>query len=255
MSGARPPLPGAIGISHLKVYDSVAPDGLRGGTPHVHSICTEAYRVIGGHGSVQTISADGFQETPLEPGSLVWFTPGTIHRLVNPDGTLEILVLMDHDGLPEAGDMVLTLPDAVLGDPDRYWERAVLPPASATTAADDAAARARRDLAVEGFVDLRAAVEVDDRAPLERFYERAVALLQPKAKGWQTFVESGVDVVAGDARRRLDAVLDGATDELARATLQSIEPPERVRRYGCCGTLGTYLTPGKRDAAASTADG
>ncbi len=41
-----PSLPGAIGVTHLRVYDSVAPDGLRGGTPHLHTACTEAYWVV-----------------------------------------------------------------------------------------------------------------------------------------------------------------------------------------------------------------
>ena len=70
-------LPGAIGVSHLRVY----PDG---GTPHLHTVCTEAYAVVGGRGSVQTVTlAEGFIETPLEAGMLVSFPPGTIHRLVN----------------------------------------------------------------------------------------------------------------------------------------------------------------------------
>ncbi|MCG8589484.1 MAG: cupin, partial [Proteobacteria bacterium] len=50
-----PPFPGAVGASHLRVYESEAPDGLCGGTPHVHSVCTEAYFVVAGRGSVQTI--------------------------------------------------------------------------------------------------------------------------------------------------------------------------------------------------------
>ncbi len=63
--------------------------------------------MTGGRGAVQTLTAAGFQETPLSPGALVWFTPGTIHRLVN-DGDLTLHVLMQNCGLPEAGDAVLT---------------------------------------------------------------------------------------------------------------------------------------------------
>ena len=103
-----PPLPGAVGVSHLRVYDTDAPDGLAGGTPHLHTVCAEAYAVIAGIGAVQTITSTGFTETPLEAGALVWFTPGTIHRLINGGG-LEILVVMQNAGLPEAGDMVITL--------------------------------------------------------------------------------------------------------------------------------------------------
>ena len=110
----RPPFPGAIAATHLRVYDTEAPDGLAGGTPHLHTACTEAYWVVAGTGAVQTLTAGGYEEVPLEPGAFVWFTPGTIHRLVN-GGDLEILVLMQNAGLPEAGDMVITFPADVLG--------------------------------------------------------------------------------------------------------------------------------------------
>ena len=46
--GDRPPFPGAIAASHLRVYDTAAPDGLAGGTPHLHTACTEAYWVVAG---------------------------------------------------------------------------------------------------------------------------------------------------------------------------------------------------------------
>lgn len=31
-----PPFPAAVGVTHLLVYDTLAPDGLVGGSPHVH---------------------------------------------------------------------------------------------------------------------------------------------------------------------------------------------------------------------------
>ena len=147
-----PPFPGGIGASHLRVYDSVAPDGQAGGTPHCHTACTEAYLVVAGSGRVATLSGEGYVETPIRAGSFVWFTPGTIHRLLNDGGDLEIVVLMQNAGLPEAGDMVITFDDAVLADPAAYAEAAALP--EATTASDPDPARARRDRGVEGFVDL-----------------------------------------------------------------------------------------------------
>lgn len=58
---------------------------------------------------MQTLTTSGYEVTPLEPGTVAWFTPGTIHRLVNEDD-LRITVLMQNNGLPEAGDAVLTLP-------------------------------------------------------------------------------------------------------------------------------------------------
>ena len=44
--GPAAALPGGIGISKLTVYDVEAPDGLVGGTPHVHLACSEGYCVI-----------------------------------------------------------------------------------------------------------------------------------------------------------------------------------------------------------------
>ncbi|MDV9199782.1 cupin domain-containing protein, partial [Streptomyces sp. Wh19] len=119
-------LPGAVAVSHLRVYDWPTADGLRGGTPHLHLTCSEGYVVVGGTGSVQTLTASGFRQTALAPGALVWFTPGTIHRLVNEDG-LRIVVLMENSGLPEAGDAVLTLPPDRLADPEVYRASVALP--------------------------------------------------------------------------------------------------------------------------------
>src|SRR5919112_2657160 len=121
-----PVLPGGIGITHLKVYDTPAPDGLPGGSAHVHFACTEAYLVVAGRGVVQTLGRNGYAELPLAPGGLVWFTPGLIHRLVNLDGQLEIVVPMQNAGLPEAGDFVLCFPFDILADPAAYAEAAAL---------------------------------------------------------------------------------------------------------------------------------
>ncbi|HJR26030.1 MAG TPA: cupin domain-containing protein, partial [Acidimicrobiales bacterium] len=126
LAAPPPPFPGGIGLSHLRVYDTTAPDGLAGGTPHLHTVCTEAYAVVAGRGRVQTLTASGFAEQRLEPGAFVWFTPGTIHRLVN-EGDLEILVLMANAGLPEAGDMVITFAPEVVADPAAYATAATLP--------------------------------------------------------------------------------------------------------------------------------
>ena len=94
---AAPPFPGGIGVSHLRVYDTTAPDGLAGGTPHLHTVCTEAYVVVTGMGEVHTLTAAGFQVTALEPGAFVWFSPGTIHRLVN--GTRGYIVRLRNSDL------------------------------------------------------------------------------------------------------------------------------------------------------------
>jgi mannose-6-phosphate isomerase-like protein (cupin superfamily) len=118
MTGGRPgaAFPGAVGISDLRVYDWPTADGVCGGSPHMHLVCAETYVVTGGEGSVQTLTWSGYAETPLTAGSVVTFTPGTIHRLVNGDGRLRITVVMQNSGLPEAGDAVFTFPAAVLAD-------------------------------------------------------------------------------------------------------------------------------------------
>lgn len=64
---------------------------------------------------MRTLTASGYEVTPLAPGTVAWFTPGTIHRLVN-EGDLRITVLMQNSGLPEAGDAVLTLPPQYLDE-------------------------------------------------------------------------------------------------------------------------------------------
>ena len=118
--------PGATGVTLLDVYDWVAPDGLRGGSAHIHLASTEGYLILRGAGRLQTLGAQGFREEPLRPGDCLWFTPGTVHRLVNEDGQLQILVIMQNAGLPEAGDCVLTFPPAILADPARYAAAASL---------------------------------------------------------------------------------------------------------------------------------
>ncbi|NED24452.1 cupin, partial [Streptomyces anulatus] len=197
-------LPGAVAVSHLSVYDWPAADGLRGGTPHLHLTCSEGYVVVGGSGSVQTLTASGFQETPLTPGALVWFTPGTVHRLVNEDG-LRVIVLMQNSGLPEAGDAVLTLPPRCLADPDVYRAAATLP-GDAEEAVRERAARARRDLAVEGFLVLREAVEAGDPEPLAAFHRAAAALVRHRTPEWRGRWEKGAATAAAATADQLDAL-------------------------------------------------
>lgn len=83
--------------------------------------------VTAGRGTVQTLTTSGYEETPLEPGTVAWFTPGTIHRLTN-DGGLQITVVMQNSGLPEAGDAVLTLPRTSSPTPRPTRPRSVSPP-------------------------------------------------------------------------------------------------------------------------------
>ncbi|MFH8519236.1 cupin domain-containing protein [Streptomyces gelaticus] len=230
-------LPGAVAVSHLRVYDWPAADGLRGGTPHLHLTCSEGYVVVGGAGSVQTLTASGFRQTPLEPGALVWFTPGTIHRLVNEDG-LRIVVLMENSGLPEAGDAVLTLPPDRLADPDAY-RAAVALPADGSEAEQEQAARTRRDLAVEGFLALRRAVEAGDPEPLAAFHRAATALVRPRADDWRERWQRGAAAASEVTGEQLDAVARGDGGHLADACVHA-EQPSAYGKFGMCGRLDVY---------------
>lgn len=229
----RDPLPGAVGVSKLSVYDTVAPDGLHGGTPHLHLCCTEAYVVTGGSGQVQTLSGqDGFAEHDLRPGSVLWFTPGTIHRLVNHGG-LEITVLMSNSGLPEAGDAVLTFPLEVVEDPDRYAEAVALPDGGAP-GADITSAYRRRDLAVQGFHELR------ENGTLDEFYAAAMTLKQPLMADWRARWERGARRAAEATGEQLAAMIAGDPGHLRESRVSAKPAPDERGRLGMCGLLNTY---------------
>lgn len=228
----RPPLPGAVGLSHLRPYDWEAADGVCGGSPHMHLACTEAYVVTGGLGSVQTLTVgEGYRDTPLEAGSLVWFTPGTVHRMVEGDG-LRVTVLMENSGLPEAGDAVFTFPADLLADPEAY-ARAAAPPADAS------AARRRRDLAVEGYLVLRAALADGDPKPLLEFHRAAARLVAPKVPSWEAPWRTGPLAAAQRTGAHL-AALAGADPAHLAAAVVAVTGPSRRDGYGMCGRRDEY---------------
>lgn len=233
------PLPGGVGVSRLCVYDTVTPDGLPGGSPHIHLCCSEAYVVVGGRGAVQTLSSAGFAEHELNPGAILWFTPGTVHRLINHGG-LEIVVLMGNSGLPEAGDAVLTFPQEVLAEKDRFAAAMALPDGGAP-GADATAAYRRRDLAIEGFQALRAAVEADGPAAMAEFYAAAVRLKQDELPIWRERWQAGARAAAELTGRHLDALARGDGEHLAQARVTALQKPSEQGRLGMCGLLNTYL--------------
>ncbi len=239
-----PALPGAVGVTHLKVYDTLAPDGLVGGSPHLHFACTEAYMVIAGRGAVQTLGAGGFREVLLEPGRLVWFTPGLIHRLINLDGKLEILVLMQNAGLPEAGDFVLTFPQEILADEQAYLNAASLAPSGHVYTSSEAAAYRRRDLAVDGFAVLRERFELEGIAALEAFYREALKLVRPKLDTWREVWEQGPLAAAQQTGEHLETLRQARVDHLLDAGVYELPSPGEPRRLGVCGTLGVYQPEG-----------
>ncbi|WP_434100067.1 cupin domain-containing protein [Streptomyces olivaceus] len=238
MSTAYDGFPGAVGVSRLTVYDWPTVEGLPGGgTPHLHLTCTEGYVVTAGRGAVQTLTTSGFEETPLEPGTVAWFTPGTIHRLVN-DGGLEITVVMQNSGLPEAGDAVLTLPQDRLTDPDAYAD-AVRIPADVPEAEQVEVARARRDLATRRFLELREATENGDPEPLAAFQRSAAELVRPRLDAWEQRWRDGARAAAETTRAQLDALRGKDDGHLAEARVSATGPAARGR-FGMCGRLDVY---------------
>jgi mannose-6-phosphate isomerase-like protein (cupin superfamily) len=234
------PLPGAIGLSHLSAYDWEAADGVCGGSPHLHLVCTEAYVVTGGRGAVQTLSPDGYRDIPLEPGSVAWFTPGTVHRMVQ-GGDLRITVLMQNSGLPEAGDAVFTFPPEVLADPEAYAAAATLP--SGTGVDAEKAARRRRDLAVEGYLALREALTAGDGGPYREFQRAAARLVRDKVPHWRELWRAGALAAAARTGAQLDALAAGGDDYLADATAHRTGPT-RLGGFGMCGRRDEYALPG-----------
>ncbi|MFE6281193.1 cupin [Streptomyces sp. NPDC057877] len=234
------PLPGAVGLSHLSAYDWEAADGVCGGTPHLHLVCTEAYVVTGGRGAVQTLSPDGYRELPLAPGSVAWFTPGTVHRMVQGGG-LRVTVLMQNSGLPEAGDAVFTFPPEVLADPGAYAAAATLPPG--TGPETESAARRRRDLAVAGYLRLREALVAGDPGPYRDFQRAAARLVRDMVPGWRELWRAGALAAAERTGAHLDALADDDPAHLAEATAYECGPSRRGG-YGMCGRRDEYALPG-----------
>ncbi|MEO3812703.1 cupin [Sphaerisporangium sp. B11E5] len=222
--------PGGVGVSGLRVYEWGSADGVCGGSPHMHLLCSEAYVVVDGLGAVQTLTFDeGHAETPLRAGSVVWFDPGTVHRLVNDDGRLRIVVVMQNSGLPEAGDAVFTFPPAVLSDPEMYAELA--------EPGNEAHVRRRRDVAIEGFLTLR------EGGPdaLAAFHRQAARLVSGRldefAKRWR----QGALAAAQATGEHLSALSEGDTGHLRAARVRRAGPEPRL---GMCGRLETYSLDG-----------
>jgi mannose-6-phosphate isomerase-like protein (cupin superfamily) len=221
-------LPGGVGISQLSVYP-------QSGTPHMHLCCSESYVVVDGLGEVQTLTLSGYQETKLQPGAVIWFRPGTIHRLIN-HGDLRIVVLMQNSGLPEAGDAVLTFPPEILADPLAYARAVTLAPTGVESAYQ------RRELAVEGFAKLRDAATAGDFGPLRAFHAAAARLTAAQLPTWRERWERGAKRMAGETGHQIDALQRGDLSHLADAAVFELAEPTEVGKRGMCGLLNTYLT-------------
>lgn len=230
-------------MSHLKIYDAPGPDGQRGGTPHVHLLCTEMYVVLAGSGRVEIIDAHGFSSVELALNDALVFTPGTLHRLINPNGDLEILVIMQNSGLPERGDNVVCFTEEWLASDDVYRE------AMQVRTLEDALRR--RDRGIEGFLALKAAFARDlqtGQHQLEQFFTQANARTAALRSQWEQVVRAGALAEAQESLDRLRQLDSGDTSALMGARHQHIATAPTV--LGFCGHIGRYF-----DHAAFSAEG
>lgn len=232
-----PGFPGGTAVTGLRVYDWESADGLCGGSPHLHTVSSEAYVVTAGTGEVHTLSMGGVQEHGLAAGSLVWFSPGTIHRLVNRGG-LTLNVIMSNAGLPEAGDAVLTFPRRILQDPDLYAAHALLP-RDAEESDVAAAARRRRDLALEGYAELHTFVLREGTPALQEFHRAAARLVRPRVGQWKELWAANVQSQVLATEQALRELADGSAASLAGAAVASSEQ-RAGEGFGMCGRLTTW---------------
>jgi hypothetical protein len=196
--------------------------------------------VTGGSGEVHTLSMAGAAEHHLAAGSVVWFSPGTVHRLVNSD-RLTLTVIMSNAGLPEAGDAVLTFPRSILSDPERYQRHAVLP-RDQDESVVAAAARRRRDLALEGYAELHAAVLREGPDALTEFHGAAAVLVRPHVERWKKIWVDTVRRQADATEQALGDLANGSAAPMAGAAVATGRQ-RSAEGYGMCGRLTTWEDP------------
>jgi mannose-6-phosphate isomerase-like protein (cupin superfamily) len=236
------PFPGGVALTRLGVYDWEAADGVCGGSPHMHTASTEAYLVLSGTGRVETIRSSGYESHDLAPNDLLWFSPGTIHRIVNT-GDLDILAIMQNGGLPEAGDAVLTFEPDVVADPQRYARTSALaatPPSGSLAQA----ARTRRDAAMTGYQRLKDAALAGDFDAVEQFQRDAVRLVQSRVPGWQELWSGTIAPEAARTEQWLADLAEGRFSHFKDAAVSRTAPANPERVFGMCGMLQKWDAAG-----------
>jgi hypothetical protein len=134
---------------------------------------------------------------------------------------------------------VMTFPPEHLADPATYRAAAQLAE-RATEAERQVDADRRRDLAVQGFLDLRGAMERGDAAALESLYAAAARLVQPLVSEWQPIWEGSVGAQAERTRATLSALEAGDWSGLLGSGVFEADATPGERRFGMCGRLSTY---------------
>lgn len=220
-----------IGLTRLTVYDQrPAPDGLQSGTPHVHAVTDEGYYVVSGTGKVEIHDVRyGFRTIDLSPGRYVQFPPLTLHRLVNTDH-LVILVVMGNAGLAEHGDARIYYGKDVDANPAEYDRLTGLAKAEGLDGALN-----RRDEAIKAyapFVDLWKFDKVAYYVELERFVGLALQKAGPNKKDWAAVIEDGPGAWANRYRHRVKYLPFNRDEMFPGFSFPGDEPT-----LGMCGLL------------------
>lgn len=229
-------MPGATLVTRLKVYDTPAPDGQGSGTPHFHLACTEMYFTLAGSGGVEIIDGSGFKYIELPVHSAFVFSAGSLHRLISK-GNLEVLIVMQNSGLPERGDTIATFKKEIMADELSFHK------AMRAGSLDDA--YRRRDEAVEGFLEIKAAFArspEEGGAALDELYRQAQRLTRTRHNEWYEMVAKGAFAEAQDSLRQIVDLTAGKTGHLKEAQhfFMASEPYNTV---GFCGKLNRYFDP------------
>ena len=230
-------MPGATLMTRLKVYDTETPDGQIGGTPHVHLVCTEMYVVLSGSGAVEIIDKDGFSRIELKQHDSLLFSPGTLHRLINPNRDLEILVIMQNSGLPERGDNVVTFCEEYMQTDEAY--------VAAMQINSLEEAYQRRNRGVEGFLHLKASFEESlsvGQSELNTFYDYANARTASHQAQWREIVQQGALASAENSLAQLDSLQTNDTSYLFSSE-QALIRNDAESKPGFCGHLNRYFDP------------
>jgi len=230
-------MPGATLMTRLNVYDTPSPDGQISGTPHVHLACSEMYVVLSGRGAVELVDKNGFARVEMAAHDALLFAPGTIHRLINPDGNFEILVIMQNSGLPERGDNVVTFTEEWLSSDECYAE------AMTVKSLEDA--HRRRDRGVEGFMQLKAAFAQSTQAgqtALEAFYASAAARTANRQAQWDDMVRHGALAAAQETFVHLEQLKQHDLSYLSDSAYAVIRQ-SNANKLGFCGHLDRYFDP------------
>lgn len=225
-----------VGLTHLTVYDQrPAPDGKMSGSPHIHAVTDEGYYVIGGRGQVELHDLEnGFRTVDLEPGRYLQFPPGTLHRLVNTD-RLVILVVMGNAGLAERGDARIYFGKTVDEEPDEYARLAGLAKAKGLEGALD-----RRDAAIRaymGLVELWARDQPAYYTELARFIGVHLKVVAPQVSSFGRAVERGPMAWGLRFRKRLES-LPKPSEEAGPV----LHVPTGETTLGMCGVLRPVTT-------------